>query len=1645
MKTNMFKNCATLMLLATLAMAASAARLTEELEGILATKSLSDQVPVILFLTEQSDRLSLDNMGFNQRYKAICNQARITQQPIVDLIKGRSTVSNLKQYTVANAISATMDKSTVLELSKRSDIALIMHDTYVKGLLPHENNQLNGAFAPGGEQIPWNIEVMGAPRAWDLGYSGQGVIIGIMDTGSDITHPALARAYRQFRNTTGTQDQYSWFNAFSYGSQNRPFDDNGHGTGTAGFVAAQYNMGIAPNCGIIVCKVMDSLGSGQNSHFLSGFNWFFNLPDTFRPKAVSNSWGFSSGNDTLFWQSCLNWKNVGILPVFSNGNEGENGAGSVGRPGRLPTVLGVGATDDTDELLYYSSLGPAPNVNPINNATYWYRTDWNRHKPDVCAPAEPTTTTAPGNAWQSFSGTSASCPHVAGQVAILASKNPALTPTQLYNIITNNTDLPMAYYRSFPNDSFGWGRANIFRALQAVPEPTTPHIVVTSVVVRDSVSGCDNDGFLDPNECTTGVPVRITVRNLGAEATSCSLRIISEDHDSSTILSAGWKVFTRIPRNADSTFTTTGTYSKPRLFGFPEATYANFLLSIHSNGGTYKKNEVLRFFVPYQNKPATIDTLIKDAGTHTYHLGNDAAAYNADNYFATKFTTAASCSVTGVIWYMDGTITTRESIFVWADNGSGQPGSRLGYTTVTSITQDAWQTVSLPQAIWVPSPGDLWFGVRKESNSGCVPYQDNGSTANMNFSSILDQPATWRNGTYWYDFEMRPIIKMNPVDKPVVRWNEEDHIDDSRYGNNDGGLDPGEQVGWSLALRNYGIPVNNLTAKIRPADALTAARVTVLDSTSTFGTVQNGNDGGDNHADPFQIRMWDGDTLTGEDLTFKMVINGGYGTGNGTAYNDSFNVTIAGPWVPQPGDTLFYPMGSDGLWLLTDYLATGTFATVTQFGLLSTDSIWVDTIYYYGRNNSTAARDLIFYLWQHNPSTGLPGAQIASNTTSVPASTGQLLIKYGFHNKLPGIFWYGQNCTSNGARIEPIFWGEPLIGIETFFNATQTANWTAAASQDFASMPHGAYFEIRHDHPALSYYRPTAMDWPIVPSHTPGGDVLPATLSGTQPTYIKDFSAVNRSGINISVPAKFEDYLFLDNWGLAVDSVSTLNAWSYRTASTSGVDIPGGRHTLFGSLDWNGEVSGNVFNSYLRNWGMQFSWTPGPASSGTAYTAEAPMQYGIASGPYDNCVAYACTLKSKTISGWRSRWWNVFGVRPKHFNKTQDSIDVDLLLYSDAPTTPYNGYTNIKEASLLGPNQVDFVVANHQQIGTDPFVLYMGSYSYSDLLDSVYMQYSQPICGLVMGGSLADTVAIAANDVVKLYEVYLPAGAASITADVISGDIDIGLAIFGKSPDGDYYKQRSAALATADANGSGGDEVLSFTAAAADTFALVIFSNGDAAKASGSFRITGISSKTAPMGPLAVSFASMSASIINGNQLQLRWRTESESNSYQWLVERSNNPNSGYELRGTVAAAGNATTPTDYEYTDNGFTQGIKYYYRLAEVDLDGTTTYYGPLEVGPFRFTPASYELSAARPNPFSGSTVINYQIKEPGRVTLRVYNVAGQLVKTLVDGPQAADFYRVTWNGETDKGTRATNGVYFCTIQANEFSATRRMVKLR
>jgi hypothetical protein len=93
----------------------------------------------------------------------------------------------------------------------------------------------------------------------------------------------------------------------------------------------------------------------------------------------------------------------------------------------------------------------------------------------------------------------------------------------------------------------------------------------------------------------------------------------------------------------------------------------------------------------------------------------------------------------------------------------------------------------------------------------------------------------------------------------------------------------------------------------------------------------------------------------------------------------------------------------------------------------------------------------------------------------------------------------------------------------------------------------------------------------------------------------------------------------------------------------------------------------------------------------------------------------------------------------------------------------------------------------------------------------------------------------------------------------------------------------------------------------------------------------------------------------------------------------------------------------------------------------------------------PRAWRLEQNFPNPFNPTTTIAYDVRDKGVVTLRIYDVAGRLVRTLVSGMKEPGSYTATWNGRNDRGTRVASGIYFYGMKAKEFRMTRKMVLLR
>jgi hypothetical protein len=107
---------------------------------------------------------------------------------------------------------------------------------------------------------------------------------------------------------------------------------------------------------------------------------------------------------------------------------------------------------------------------------------------------------------------------------------------------------------------------------------------------------------------------------------------------------------------------------------------------------------------------------------------------------------------------------------------------------------------------------------------------------------------------------------------------------------------------------------------------------------------------------------------------------------------------------------------------------------------------------------------------------------------------------------------------------------------------------------------------------------------------------------------------------------------------------------------------------------------------------------------------------------------------------------------------------------------------------------------------------------------------------------------------------------------------------------------------------------------------------------------------------------------------------------------------------------------------------------------IGGTQTGVGD-ELG----TPLSYELRGASPNPFNPVTKVAYGAPVESHVRLAVYNVAGRLVRTLVDREVVAGYHEAVWDGRDDRGVEVSSGVYFCRMEAEGFGDSTKMVLLK
>ncbi|MBK8981889.1 MAG: T9SS type A sorting domain-containing protein [Ignavibacteria bacterium] len=178
-------------------------------------------------------------------------------------------------------------------------------------------------------------------------------------------------------------------------------------------------------------------------------------------------------------------------------------------------------------------------------------------------------------------------------------------------------------------------------------------------------------------------------------------------------------------------------------------------------------------------------------------------------------------------------------------------------------------------------------------------------------------------------------------------------------------------------------------------------------------------------------------------------------------------------------------------------------------------------------------------------------------------------------------------------------------------------------------------------------------------------------------------------------------------------------------------------------------------------------------------------------------------------------------------------------------------------------------------------------------------------------------------------------------------------------------------------------------------------------------------------------------SVINNRDVTLNWTTASELNNSGFDIERSSAISSWTKI-GNVTGNGTVSTSVNYSFTDRGLATG-NYSYRLKQIDFNGNFEYFNlsnEVNIG----IPSKYELSQNYPNPFNPTTNINFDIPTDGNVSIKLFDVSGKEVAILMNEVKTAGYYTVNFNASS-----FSSGIYFYSISANNFAATKKMMLLK
>ena len=455
------------------------------LQATLAAAPPNAQLTFLIRMKDQADMRKGRTGTHAERQKEVITElktkAAVTQGNVrlnLDLLGGQNKITNIQPLWVLNAISVTATPDVLAAIANRSDVESMTPDDI--SIVTVATSGLTSAMGT------LSAEVTKSSSMWDLGYTGQGVVVADLDTGVDISHPDLSSKWRGGTN--------SWYDPYGQ-HPTVPTDFSGHGTATTGTIlaggASGATLGSAPDARWIAARVFNDAGRATATAIHLALQWALdpdNNPATAdAPAIVNNSWSFGNPGCNLEFQPDIQaLRSAGIIQVFAAGNSGP-GANTSVSPANYPEALAVGVTDVTDVVDAMSANGPSSCGETAT--TY----------PDLVAPGMNVVSTDLYATYGSWSGTSMSAPSVSGALALLMSAQVVPDADVQAALLDTAVDLGAVG----PDNVYGRGRINTLAAYQRLRQLAAATTTTTTTVATTTTT-------IAPATTTTVAPTTTT-------------------------------------------------------------------------------------------------------------------------------------------------------------------------------------------------------------------------------------------------------------------------------------------------------------------------------------------------------------------------------------------------------------------------------------------------------------------------------------------------------------------------------------------------------------------------------------------------------------------------------------------------------------------------------------------------------------------------------------------------------------------------------------------------------------------------------------------------------------------------------------------------------------------------------------------------------------------------------------------------------------------------------------------------------------------------------------------------------------------------------------------------------------------------------